>query len=198
MQKIQILIAIALFSSGCQKYYISISQDKIDKEYLASSYVGTPDPRQANPPRGDRLIVEWKVPSELLEENPTLHLQIIYRNYTESCFVYPMPHRVDYIVYTLVGEEYKEKKGILSYRAEILKEDGTVFREWKHQLWTRLIQIEPEPVLQSTETEGEKDNWHEREWDETNQEIEESEMETFPPSNHDEALELSNEPDSSS
>ncbi len=199
MQKIQILTLLALFSSGCQKYYISVSQDKIDREYLASSHVATPDPNQKNPPQGDRLIVEWKVPSDLLKEKASLHLHVIYRNYTENCFIYPVTHRMDYAVYTLIGDEYKEKKGILSYKAEIIKEDGTIFTDWRHQLWTQLIQIEQEPVQEpTTSSEIKEEDWREREWNETHKEIEESEMEEFPPTNHDERLELSKESDSSS
>lgn len=194
MQKIYFVIVLALFLGGCQKYYISISQDKIDKEYLASSHVGTPDPNQKTPPLGDRLIIEWKVPSDFIKEKPTLHLHVIYHNYTEKYFVYPMPYQMDYVVYTLLGEEYKERKGILSYRAEIVKEDGTVFIDWKHQLWTRLIQIEKEPVLETSPSVVEEDSWREQEWEEK----EESDEEGSVPLNYNEELEESKDSESSS
>ena len=145
MKKIAIsLLVIAPCLIGCQKYYISIVQDEVDKNSLASSSVHTPDPRQSNPPMGDRLIVEWQLPKDLLGKQPCLRLYVLYKNYTEELFVYPIAHRTDYIAYTLSGEEYKQKKGILTYRAQVCLEDGEVFRDWKHQLWAKLITVEQE------------------------------------------------------
>ncbi len=139
MKKWSILFGVWFLSAGCEKYYISVSQDKIDASYLASSHVKTPDPRQKTPPQGERLVIEWKVPETLLEENLTLCLKVIYKDYSEEIFVYPVLHRMDYIVYTLVGEAFKSKKGILTYKVDIVKENGEVFKEWKHQLFTNLI-----------------------------------------------------------
>ncbi len=142
MKKWSILFGVLALFAGCQKYYISISQDKIDVNYLASSHVGTPDPRQKNPPIGERLVIEWNVPVEVIKEEATLHLQVIYKDYSQSFFTYPMPYRLDYVVYTLQGEEYKEKRGILTYKAEVVKKDGSIFRQWKHQLWAELVIID--------------------------------------------------------
>ena|SRR3990167_6966884 len=146
MKKISIFIAFASCFFSCQKYYISIAQEKIDKDFLASTHVRTPDSRQKNPPLGDRLILEWQVPRGLLHEDPLFQLHVIYKDYTEQFFTYPILHRTDYAVYTLEGEEYLEKKGILTYEAKILTNKDAVFREWKHQLFVQLIQIDQDEL----------------------------------------------------
>jgi hypothetical protein len=153
MQKLTILFITALFLSGCQKYYISIAQEKVDKSYLASVALKTPDPRKDNPPLGEKLIVEWTVPREYLAKKPSLHLHVIYKDYTEAFFSYPMPYKMDYVVYSLLGEEYKQKKGVLTYQAEVRVGEEKPFLDWKHQLWTKLIVIEDhdQPQEQSEE-----------------------------------------------
>jgi hypothetical protein len=150
MQKVLIFVALLAALTGCDKYYISICQSKIDEEYLASFHVNTPDPRTKNPPLGDRLIIEWQMPEELMAKAPSLYLHVIYKDYTEEEFAYPMPYRLDYVTYDLLGEEYLAKKGILTYEAEIKTSSGEVFRTWKHQLWTKLIVLkdEPKPSIQ--------------------------------------------------
>lgn len=154
MQKLTILLITAVFLSGCQKYYISIAQENVDKDYLASVALSTPDPRQIHPPLGEKLIIEWKVSKEYLIHKPSLYLHVIYKDYTEAFFTYPMPYKMDYVVYNLLGEEYQRKKGILTYQAEVRVNEEEPLLDWKHQLWTKLIVVEDEvdqPQEQSEE-----------------------------------------------
>ena len=153
MQKLTILLITAVLLSGCQKYYISIAQESVDKDYLASVALSTPDPRQSHPPLGEKLIIEWKVPKEYLTHKPSLHLHVIYKDYTEAFFTYPMHYKMDYAVYNLLGEEYQSKKGILTYQAEVRGEQEEPLLDWRHQLWTKLIVVEDEdqPQEQSEE-----------------------------------------------
>ncbi len=156
MQKLTILFITAVFLSGCQKYYISIAQESIDKDYLASVALSTPDPRQEKPPMGEKLIVEWKVSKEYLLLKPCLYLHVIYKDYTEAFFTYEMPYKMDYAVYSLLGEEYQRKRGILTYQAEVRVGQEEPFLDWKHQLWTKLIVIEEEDQPQE---QSEEDNF---------------------------------------
>lgn len=153
MQKLTILLITAVLFSGCQKYYISIAQESVDKDYLASVALGTPDSRQTHPPLGEKLIIEWKVSKEDLTRKPSLYLHVIYKDYTEAFFTYPMRYKLDYAVYSLLGEEYQSKKGILTYQAEVRVAEEEPLLDWRHQLWTKLIVIEEEdqPQEQSEE-----------------------------------------------
>jgi hypothetical protein len=141
MHKICFFASMLLLCGSCQKYYISISQDRITRDFLASTQAKTPDPRQKNPPLGERLVVEWQLPRDLLEQDPILRLHVIYKNYTEDFFEYPISHRIDYVVCKLLNKEYEEKKGILTYEAQVVTKDGSIFRDWKHQLFAKLITL---------------------------------------------------------
>lgn len=138
------LFFLLLICSSCQKYYLSIYQEKIDRDSLASTYVGTPDPRQKNPPEGQELIIEWQIPRALLKEKPSIHLQMIYKDYSESKRIYPIFYKAGYVTYSILGEEFKKTKGLLAYKAEIQTEDGKTFLLWQHQLWVNVIRLEDE------------------------------------------------------
>ncbi len=59
-----------------------------------------------------------------------------------------------WVTYQLLNEEYNAVDGILTYKAEIITEDGEVFCDWKHQLWVNLITLKEDqdgPVEQFTE-----------------------------------------------
>ena len=64
---------------------------------------------------------------------------VVYKNHTEEEFVYPVESRLGMQLFSLLDKRYEEKGGLLTYKAEIRTRDGTVYREWKHQLWVKLI-----------------------------------------------------------
>jgi len=140
MRKI-LLLPFLLFTS-CSTYYLSIKQQKVDPSYLASTHVNTPDPRKEHPPHGQKLIVHWQVPQSLMGEHPYILLHVIYRDYTEAVERLEIDAKRGYTTYALLGEEYEKKKGILTYKADLMTAEGKVYREWKHQLWVNLIALE--------------------------------------------------------
>ncbi len=168
--RVFLFLALILVASSCQKYYLTIYQERVDKDSLASTYVGSPDPRQKNPPKGQELILEWQIPKEVLDKKPSIHLQIIYKDYSEAQKIYPITHKTGYVVYTLVGKEFKKTKGLLAYKAELQTEDGEVFRVWQHQLWVNIIRLE-EPKEETLPNVA----------DETQPETDEEESATFFP-----------------
>lgn len=114
----------------------------VDVSYLASSHVDTPDPQRANPPRGQKIVLQWAVPPELLEKKPQIVFHMIYKNHTEKTLVYPIDSRLGYEVYSLLDKDYDETGGLLTYKADIITSDQQIYREWKHQLWVNLITLE--------------------------------------------------------
>ncbi len=133
-----------LLLNSCRPYYLSVCQEWIDVRYLASYHAGTPDPRLANPPVGQKLILDWRVPKEIYKRNPQVVLDLILWDYTTRQIRFPIRSRMDFATYRLLNEEYNKTGGILTYKASIVTEDGEVFREWKHQLWVNLIVIDQE------------------------------------------------------
>ncbi len=109
---------------------------------LASTHLGTPDPRQLDPPLGTKILISWAVPTELLEQNPKILLHIIYKNYSEERFSYLIDAPKGSKIYSLLGDDYLQKGDILTYRAAIVREDGSICREWLHQLWVNLVRVD--------------------------------------------------------
>ena len=60
-------------------------------------------------------------------------------------------------LFTLINEDYFEKGGILTYKAELIKGDQ-ILDEWYHQLWTDLILIDPPPPDEETDDDNEDDD----------------------------------------
>ncbi len=133
-----------LLLSGCEKYYLSLTEQDIDVNYLASITAATPDKRQQNPPFGEMIVVDWRIPKELLAKNPVIDLYVVYGNYTEKSFQYPIRKKMGYVTYKDLNDEFALRKGIITYSADIRLEDGTLYKSWKHQLWVNLISLNEE------------------------------------------------------
>ncbi|PCI78259.1 hypothetical protein COB21_01115 [Candidatus Aerophobetes bacterium] len=134
-----ILSLLLLFGSGCEKYYVTIKKEPIDRQYLASTFVGSPDPLQITPPLGQILFVEWSISSENLKKNPHLVLEIIYGDWSEQKLVFDIDKRRGIIQYDLQGAPYKKKEGLFSYRALIQTPSGEVLQQWSQLMWTPLV-----------------------------------------------------------
>lgn len=142
-------ILILLCLAGCQKYGLILRQQRVDASYLASTHVGSPDPRQKCPPHGQLIIVEWWVPPPILKRDPKIVLHVLLRDYSERVVEFPICKRLGYEIFPILGEEFDESCGLLTYKAEIVTCDGEVYREWKHQMWVQLIKFSDEDELQT-------------------------------------------------
>ncbi|MGR3911889.1 MAG: hypothetical protein QRY71_01080 [Candidatus Rhabdochlamydia sp.] len=142
MRRVFSLFLMLGLMSSCQKYILSLQQIPITQKSLASYHIKSPDPRQENPPFGQQIVMQWSVPPDLLEKKPQIVFHVIYQDYTEECITYPLEYRRGTKLFSLLNEDYLAKQGILTYKATICLEDGTVYREWKHQLWVHLITLE--------------------------------------------------------
>lgn len=142
MRLSQSLCVLLLCLCGCEKYYLSVKREAVDRNSLASTFVKSPDPRQKNPPYGQELTMEWRLPKEALEQDPVLVLSILYKNHTEETLCYPVERRRGLVTYSVLNEKYQETQGLLTYKAEIIGKDKTVLKEWKQQLWTDLIVLD--------------------------------------------------------
>ncbi len=142
MRICQWLILSLFLLCGCEKYYVSVKREPVNRESLASTFVGSPDPRQADPPRGQELLLEWRLPQKDFSSDLTLLLDILYRDHTQERVCYPIARKRGVVTFSLLGEKYEETKGFLTYKATIQTPDGKVLKEWKQQLWTDLIVID--------------------------------------------------------
>lgn len=136
-----LFLGIFLFS-GCSRYYVDVSRQKINANYLASTAVGSPDPRQTNPPLGEMLVINWQVPMKMVAQKPHIKLYVIYWDNEEKVYTWPIQRWKGYRTFSVLNKEFIRSGGILTYRAEIVDADGEIYREWKHQLWVNLIKID--------------------------------------------------------
>jgi hypothetical protein len=138
-----LICSCLLLLAGCERgTYLHVRREWVDGSYLASTHVGTPDPRQAHPPFGQQLVVYWWVPQSILNRDPKLVFQVIYWNFTQATFSFPIKSLTGYEALALLDDDYREKQGFLTYRIQIVTSDGDVFKDWKHQLWVNLIEME--------------------------------------------------------
>lgn len=93
---------------------------------------------------GQKLFVEWNLPSDDVKKGLILTLKIIFRNYQEETISYAIDRRRGWITYELLDERFYETKGLLTYKADIATIEGEVVKEWKQQLWVNLIKLEEE------------------------------------------------------
>lgn len=113
-----------------------MQQEWVNRDFLASSHVGTPDPRQASPPEGQRLLVSWKFPKNLLDQELTLVATIRYWDQSEEILTHPVNKRWGHVAFRC----FKER--LLTYRVAVIDRCGEVVDVWEHHFWTKLIDID--------------------------------------------------------
>lgn len=117
-----------------------MQQLTVDRDFLASTVVGTPDPRQAHPPSGQRLLVGWSFPRELFEESLTLVCTVRFWNHEEKQIAVPLETRRGSESFYFPSSDQNHK--ILTYRVDVKDCAGAIVESWKHHFWTELIVVE--------------------------------------------------------
>jgi len=130
--------------TSCYKNYLYVHHEKMDNTFLASSHVGTPDPRQKHPPEGQRIAISWDFPLSIYRENLTLITTIRFWDNKQDVFVYKIPRKRGYVFYKFQDETKNKTKKILTYKIDAFNEDGVLVDQWKHQFWKELITINKE------------------------------------------------------
>ena len=137
--KVIFFCGAVFFLSGCTSGYIQVSKIKTDKLTYASRFARTPDPRELNPPKGEKLYISWSVPVDIKPHFYRLKVDIIYRNLSTETLLFPLRRRAGSRIIEVLGDEYKEKEGYLSYKMEIVDLDGNVISDYTHRMWVDLI-----------------------------------------------------------
>ena len=135
------LLCIGLF--GCSREHLFVQSDYMTHDYLASTFVGSPDPMKDQDWIGQRLIVGWSVPKEYLEKRDIrLDLVLRYRNREEAIISFPLVERSGKYVYRLLKDDYREKRGLLTYQARIVAGENEILDKWTHQIWADILDVE--------------------------------------------------------
>lgn len=140
-------IIICFFLASCGRSHLYVQQMVLDREYLASTHVGTPDRRQTNPPQGQRFLVGWHFPSNLFAEGLRLALTARFPDQTELVFSEPVKKTWGYA-------EFQFPRRLMTYRIQVINQWDEVVETWEHQLWTELIDIESNDSVSSHPMHG--------------------------------------------
>jgi len=141
MKKKILLFLAACNLSGCYKNHLYVQHETVDRNFLASSHVRTPDPRQQHPPHGQRLLVSWDFPRSVFEKHLTLLMTVRFWDDTQETLSQPIERRRDFAVFYFPNELDGKDKRILTYRVEALDAKGKSAGLWEHQFWTKLIDV---------------------------------------------------------
>lgn len=120
-----------------------MQQEWVDREWLASSHVPTPDPRQENPPHGQRLLIAWDFPKSLFQQGLTLHVTVRLWDNTQTIYTHPVERKRSFTSFFFPQNKPDTDRRILTYRVQVIDGEGKVMETWNHQFWTELIQVGP-------------------------------------------------------
>jgi hypothetical protein len=132
---------IALLTSCVRP--ISVQTQYLGRENLASFHITTPDPNLEKPDIGQRLVIEWSLPSYCMTYSDLImEIRVRLKNREEQKIELTLNKPSGIYLYSIVNEAYKESGGIVTYKVDILG-DGQVIESWKHPLWVELILFKP-------------------------------------------------------
>lgn len=134
-------LGILFSSSSCALHRLEIQTQYLTPEYLASFHVGTPDPHLYHALIGERLLIQWSLSMQEVQENElSLYLKVRFRNHQEQEVKVPITTKRGTYIYQVNHEFYCQTGGILTYYAEI-QSPSCVLASWKHPLWVELIKF---------------------------------------------------------
>lgn len=135
------LLLLVLFS-GCSKRHLGLETRYHLLYDLPSVQVGAPDPEQQCPPIGQSLYVHWRLKNLYsLYKNWSIHLYIRFGFCPDESLDIPLQSSKGSYTYSLLGKEYDNKGGIITYRAELIG-DGQCLEVVTHPLWCERIVLE--------------------------------------------------------
>ena len=126
---------------GCYQRHLYVHQEKLNKCYLASSYIHTPDPLQCNPPTGRQIVVGWDFPLSIYRKDLSIILTVRFFDQSEEMITYHLERKRGNKAFKFPNPEKKQKKKILTYQIQVITKDDKIIETWQHQLWTKRIDI---------------------------------------------------------
>lgn len=130
------------FLASCYTNGLYVQQEWVDREFLASSKIGTPDPRQKTPPEGQRLLVGWDLPRSEFLKKPHMHIRVWLWDNTIEEIDFILERRRGSEAFFFPSNPSGKDRRILTYRVDVIEPDGAVLKSWEHHFWTELIAID--------------------------------------------------------
>jgi hypothetical protein len=113
-----------------------VQQEWVDRNFLASSHVGTPDPRQEDPPEGQRLLIAWRFPPVLIDRQLRMILTVRFWDHSEEVIICPIKETKKTLAYNFFDQR------ILTYRVQVVDAENEVVETWEHHFWTERVLVD--------------------------------------------------------
>lgn len=144
-------LLLFFISSSCSHHLLVVQTQYLSRNSLASYHVETPDPKLENPDIGQRLIINWHLPKKTpIYQQLYLHMKVRFHNKEEDSFSLKLNKTSGVYTYTLLNADFFKKRGILTYKVELVGDDK-IIDVWQHPLWTNWIILENQPSENSYE-----------------------------------------------
>jgi hypothetical protein len=144
-----LFILFLLVLSGCYKNHLYVQQQSVNKYYLASSKVDTPDFRQKNPPDDEQIVVAWDFPISEFRKDLNLKLTVRFWDNQEVDKSCHLKRKRGFKKFVFTNLENEKNKRILTYKVDVFDKNNNLVSQWEHQFWTKLIDFQEEFDLQA-------------------------------------------------
>lgn len=112
----------------------------VDSGRYASNQIGVED-CDLEEICGQQIVFSWNLPPKLKKNLPAdIYLYVHYGNGDIEELIYPVKQVTGYMIYSLTGDLYHNKKGIISYKLSLFYK-GKELVTRQHHLWTEIIKI---------------------------------------------------------
>ena len=79
--------------------------------------------------------------SSQFRKKPYLELTVRFWNNEQKVIEYHLDRKRSYTSFFFENKERKRMKKILTYKIDVKSEKGEILYSWKHQFWTKLIDV---------------------------------------------------------
>lgn len=137
--RIIFLSFVTFIFCSCSRTYISLQEQLVDKDYLASSYVQTPDPEAKCPPCGKNILIEWNFPISVFRQNLCIFLTARLWDNTTRIYKYRISKKQGYV--TMYFSSKNPNKKLLTYKVEVINAENQLVECVENQFWTEKVDV---------------------------------------------------------
>jgi len=132
------------FLVSCSNSKLTVYNQTLNQQFLASFHAKTPDPRNTENFIGQRLVVRTSVSEKQMKKHHFLaKVHIQYGNRSQKTIEFILQKGSNDFIIALMNEEFKRLKGMTTYKVELFK-DGQLDDQFEHQLWSKIIDLDDE------------------------------------------------------
>lgn len=137
-----LLLTLLLASCSHHNAPLSVQTEYWRQKDLASYVVDTPDPQKQQSVFGQRIRIAWSANASDRKKGPlSLEVTVRLKNSDELHKTYQLQRSSGELIFPVVGSNFSEKGGILSYSIA-LKAGTETIAERKHRFWVEKIKVE--------------------------------------------------------